>query len=92
MKLSCSTRCIPDYSFHEALKAIAGAGYRYLETFTHDTGAALDPAIVHTVAIKETFARYRLGLSSLNLSPVAPAAAPHRSAHVAAQESSRWMA
>jgi len=76
MRLSCSTRCIPDYSFHQALKAISEAGFRYLETFTHDTGAALDPAIVHTVRIKETFAHYRLALSSLNVTPIAPTEAP----------------
>ena len=70
MKLSCSTRCIPDYSFDLALKAIAGAGFRYLETSTYETGSALEPTIVHTVGIKETFARHRLSLSSLNLTPI----------------------
>ena len=76
MRLSCSTRCIPDYSFHQALQAISEAGFRYLETSTYETGSALDPTIVHTVRIKETFAHYRLGLSSLNITPLAPTEAP----------------
>jgi sugar phosphate isomerase/epimerase len=76
MKLSCSTRCIPDYSFEQALRAIAAAGYRYLETCTHHTGAALEPTVVHTVGVRETFARHRLALSSLNLTPIAPTAVP----------------
>lgn len=76
MRLSCSTRCIPDYPFEQALKAIAAAGYGYLETCTYDTGAVLDPTIIHTVALKDQFAHHRVALSSLNVTPIAPAAMP----------------
>ena len=73
MKLSCSTRCIADYPLDQAFKAISEAGFRHLEASTYETGAVLDPAIIHTVALKDVLARHRLGISSLNLTPIAPA-------------------
>ena len=68
--LSCSTSCVPTSNRSDAMRAIADAGFKYLEAYSHETEARLHPDIVFADQVLEDLQKYGLRLSGLNISDV----------------------
>ncbi|HUU68386.1 MAG TPA: sugar phosphate isomerase/epimerase [Planctomycetota bacterium] len=68
--LSCSTSCVPHHSRADAMRAIADAGYKYIEAFSYDTESRLHPDIVFPEQVLDDLSRVGLKLSGLNISDI----------------------